>query len=143
MSRRSILTAVELAMTASALSAATYGLVRASYDPYAAVQWVPVVVVGIGTALALVGLAAVLFVGRAALLLSADAADARRWRRPPSQRGRQRPGTGSRPTAPVDGRHARAMAAVAAQPALPARDGQTVRMPVVRVPARDWAGVGR
>lgn len=57
--------------------------------------------------------------------------------------GRPRPGTGSRPAAPVDGRHARAMAAVAAQPALPARDGQTVVMPMVRVPARDWAGVGR
>lgn len=86
MSRRDILTAVELTMAASALTAGTYGLVRAAYDPYAAVQWVPIAIIGAGTALALVGLAAVLFVGRAALLLSADAVRAWRWRRsaPPS-----------------------------------------------------------
>ncbi len=128
MTRRDILTAAELALTASALSAATYGLVRAAYDPYAAVQWVPVAIVGLGVTLSLVGLAAVLFVGRAALLLSADAVQAVRARRkaPPSKTSRPRPGEGVRPVAPVDGRHARAMAvSVAAQ--MPA----TVPMPVV------------
>ena len=78
MTRREILTVAELAMTASALSAATYGLVRAAYDPYAAVTWVPIAIVGTGTALAFVGLAATLFVGKAALLLAGDAVRARR-----------------------------------------------------------------
>ena len=78
MTRRELLTVAELAMTASALSAATYGLVRAAYDPYAAVEWVPVAIVGAGTALAFVGLAAVLFVGKTALLLAGDAVQARR-----------------------------------------------------------------
>lgn len=77
MTRRIVLTAVELALTASALTAAVYGLVRAAYDPYAPVQWVPIAVVGAGTALSFVGLAAVLFVGRAALLLAADTVHAR------------------------------------------------------------------
>lgn len=142
MTRRNILTAVELALTASALSAAVYGLVRAAYDPYAPVQWVPVAIVGAVTALAFVGLAAALAVGHAALMLSGDAVRELRRRRaaPPSMR-RPRPGTGSRPAAPGDGRHARAMAAVAAQPT---HDGHTVPMPVVTVVAvRDWAGVAR
>jgi hypothetical protein len=77
MTRRMVLTTVELAMAASALTAATYGLVGAAYDP-AAVQWVPIALVGLGTALSFVGLAAALFVGRAGLLLAADAVQARR-----------------------------------------------------------------
>lgn len=88
MSRRDILTAAELTLTAAALAAAVYGLVRASYDPYAAVQWVPIAIVGTGTALAIVGLAAVLFAGRAGLLLGADAYAALKLRR--AVRSRQR-----------------------------------------------------
>lgn len=77
MTRREILTAVELAMAASALSATTYGLICASYDPYAAVQWVPIVAIGAGTALALTAVTALLFLGRAAL--EAGALTARDW----------------------------------------------------------------
>lgn len=80
MTRRELLTAVELAMAASALTATVYGLVRAAYDPYAAVTWVPIAIVGAATAGAIAGLAAVLFVGRAALLLAADAVQFRRDR---------------------------------------------------------------
>lgn len=121
MTRREILAAVELAMAASALSAAVYGLVRASYNPYAAVQWVPIAIVGCGTALALVGLAAVLFVGRTALLLSADMVRARRWRRmaPPSS-ARHRVPVASMP-APTVWFTAEELAAYGRQPAGGAR----------------------
>ena len=78
MTRRDLLTAVELTLSTSALTATVYGLVRAAYDPYAAVRWVPVAIVGAGTALSILGLATVLFVGRAALLLAGDAV--RAWR---------------------------------------------------------------
>lgn len=139
--RRTILTAAELALTTSALSAAVYGLVHAAYDPAAPVAWVPVAIVGAVTALAFVGLAATLAVGHAALLLGGDAVRELRRRRAAPPSTRPRPGTGSRPAAPGDGRHARAMAAVAAQPT---HDGHTVPMPVVTVVAvRDWAGVTR
>ena len=83
MTRRDLLTAAELTLSTSALTAAVYGLVRAAYDPYAAVRWVPVAIVVAGTALSFVGLAAVLFVGRAALLLAADAVQAWRDRQAP------------------------------------------------------------
>jgi hypothetical protein len=59
----------------------------------------------------------------------------RRDRRPYRPSGRPQPGTGRRPVAPVDGRHARA--------ALPTHDGWTVTMPVVKTPRRDWAGATR
>jgi hypothetical protein len=78
MSRRDVLTAIELTLAASALTAGTYGLVIAAYDPYAAVTWVPIVAMGLGTAAAITVAAAVLFVGRAALLLAADAVQVRR-----------------------------------------------------------------
>jgi len=81
MSRRNILTAVELVMAASALAAATYALIRAVCNPHAAVQWAPVDAAGAGTALLLVGLAALLFAGRAGLLLAVDATDALRRNR--------------------------------------------------------------
>lgn len=86
MNRRDLLTAAELTLATAALAAAVYGLVAAASNPRAAVQWAPVVAAGAVVAAALVGLAAVLFVGRAALLLSADAVRAWRWRRaaPPS-----------------------------------------------------------
>lgn len=78
MTLRDLLTAVELTMTASALTAATYGLVIAAYDPYAAVQWVPIAAIGLGTATAIAVTAAALFVGRAALLLAGEVVQARR-----------------------------------------------------------------
>jgi hypothetical protein len=78
MTRRAVLAAVELAMAASASTAATYGLIVASYDPYAAVTWVPIVVIGLGTAAVIGVVAALLFVGRAALLLAGGAVQARR-----------------------------------------------------------------
>lgn len=77
MSRREILTAVELALATSALTACAYGLVRASYDPYAAVEWVPIAIIGVATALSITGLAALLAGGRLALLLAAEAFHAR------------------------------------------------------------------
>lgn len=77
MSRRAVLAAAELILAAAALSAAVYGLVRAAYDPYAAVTWVPIATVGAGTALALVGTAALLFGGRVALALAAEVMDRR------------------------------------------------------------------
>lgn len=77
MSRREILTAIELTLATSALTACTYGLVRASYDPYAAVEWVPIAIVGVATALSITGLAALLAGGRLALLLAAEAFHAR------------------------------------------------------------------
>lgn len=83
MTRRDLLTAAELTLSTSALTAAVYGLIDAAYDPYAAVRWVPVAIVGAGTALSFVGLAAVLFVGRAALLLAGDAVRAQRDRQAP------------------------------------------------------------
>jgi hypothetical protein len=46
--------------------------------------------------------------------------------------GRPRPGTGGRPAAPVDGRHARAQAAP------PAHDGLTQPMPVIDLAAFDY-----
>lgn len=77
MTRRDVLTAAELTLSTSALTATVYGLVGAAYDPGAAVQWVPIAIVGAGTALSFVGLAATLFVGRAALLLAGEAVRAR------------------------------------------------------------------
>lgn len=122
MSRRDILTAAELAMAASALVATTYGLVAAAYTPGARVQWASVAIAGVLTALSLVGLAAILFVGRAALLLAPDAVQAlrdaagRRARRkasPPSAAAplwRPRPAdeqAGDADAAPGTGRHGR------------------------------------
>lgn len=78
MTRRELLAAVKLTMTASALTAATYGLVIAAYDPYAAVQWVPIAAIGLGTATAIAVTAAALFAGRAALLLAGEVVQARR-----------------------------------------------------------------
>lgn len=77
MKRRDLLTAAELVMAASALVAATYGLIVASYDPYAAVEWVPIVAMGLGTAAIITIVAALLFAGRAALLLADSAVRAR------------------------------------------------------------------
>jgi hypothetical protein len=77
MKKRELLTAAELTLAASALSAAVYGLVRASYNPYTPVEWVPIAIVGAGVALLIVGAAALLFVGRAALLLAAEAVQGR------------------------------------------------------------------
>lgn len=73
MSRRAVLAAAELILAASALSAAVYGLVRAAYDPYAAVTWVPVAAAGCIVAAALTTVAALLFAGRVALALGAEA----------------------------------------------------------------------
>lgn len=137
MTRRNLLATAELALTASALTAAVYVLGDAAYRP-GSVRWTPIAAAGCLTALSFVALAAVLFVGRAALLLSADAVRARRWRReapPSSARHRPQPGAGSRPAAPVDGRHARAMAvSVAAQLPqtlpMPALDDTVVMAPV-------------
>jgi hypothetical protein len=145
MTRRDILTATELALTASALSAAVYTLGAAAYRP-GSVQWVPIATVGCLTALSFVGFAALLFVGRAALLLSADAvqawratADQRALRQelrnlPPSRRPMR--GQGVRPIVPGDGRHARAMAAVAAEmprsrPRTTAGDAATLPLPAL------------
>lgn len=70
--------------------------------------------------------------------------------------GRPQPGTGLRPVAPVDGRHARTLGALAAPPmrdappvTVPAVTAGTVPMRVVgvRMPPGDWfrgpAGIGR
>lgn len=142
MSRRAVLSAVELALAASALSAAVYGLVRAAYDPYAAVQWVPIAIVGTVTALAFVGLAALLFVGRTALLLAPDAAEAVRVRRqrraaPPSSRPpmsdeRRNRAAEHRSRGAAEQQHAAAMAAVAAEPMQPQTIGYTAVMPIVQ-----------
>lgn len=77
MNRRDILAAAELTMGASALTATTYGLITASYDPYAAVSWVPIAAMGLGTAAVITVVAALLFAGKAALLLADNAARAR------------------------------------------------------------------
>jgi hypothetical protein len=133
--RRDILTAAELVLTTSALSAAVYALGGAAYRP-GSVQWGPIALVGIVTALSFVAFAALLFVGRAALLLSADQRALRQELRnlPPSRRPMR--GQGVRPIVPGDGRHARAMAAVAAEmprsrPRTTAGDAATLPLPAL------------
>jgi len=137
MSRRNILTVVELTLAASALTTTTYGLVIAAYDPYAAVSWVPIVAVGLGTAAAIGVAAAVLFAGQAALLLAADAVQARRdaavpppsasaplWQpRPADEQAIEAYAT------PGNGRHGRCL-------------GSTAPMPVKKLAAYDYEPAG-
>lgn len=81
MTRQNIIAAVALTLLAAALTAAVYALGSAVCNPRAAVQWAVPAEAGAVTALILVGLAAVLFVGRAGLLLAADAVEAHRRNR--------------------------------------------------------------
>lgn len=143
MNRRDVLTAAELIMAASALVAATYGLIVASYDPYAAVEWVPIVAMGLGTAGAITVAAAVLFAGRTALLLAGDAVQARRdgCVAPPSAKAPLWPTSAADDAFEVydaEQQHAEAIAAVAADTPLPERTDDTAARPSITTTGLTW-----
>lgn len=68
--KRTTVSLIELVLVTAALSAAVYVLGDAAYQP-GAVKWTPIAAIGTLTALSFTGLAAVLYVGRAALSLAA------------------------------------------------------------------------